>query len=1051
MKRQSQPNPGKWAVFSLVAVGIFMSTLDGSIVNIALPAIMADLGASLSVIEWVMMIYLFIVSSLLLSFGRLSDIRGRRWVYSRGLIVFSVGSLLCATAHSAGWLIGARAFQGLGAAMIMSCTPALVIDIFPLEERGKAMGMVGAVVASGLTVGPALGGWLLHIASWPLIFYINIPIGLANAVVVNRWLKGSHADLTRPESFDLAGAFLLAFTVGCFLLAMTHAYAWGYGSWRILGLFGLSGVGLIALGTWLIRTPHPVIEPSIWRIRLFTLPVIAGLLLFVSLFMVVFLMPFYLMHPQGMAENRAGLIMVTLFVFLSVFSPLSGTLSDRMGTRFLCTLGMGILALALYQLSWLSPEAPLITVISRLALAGIGTAVFISPNSAITMSAVPPKYKGVAAATVATARNLGMVLGIAVAGAIFNSVFYQLSGGQDLRVYSPELEGAFMNAFHYAMLTGAGIALLNVAVCFLRGRETPVAQGQRAIAKKPVAANPAPTDPPALTGAIKDFEHRNPSKETCHMHKPFRVQAVLFDFDGTLTWPGALDLGPIKSKLGCPPDQPILEFISRIPDSKKQSSAHALLDAYEMEAAAQARPNDGAEALLKYLRQKGLKLGILSRNTRAAVHQALQNFEAIDPSDFDIILSRSDPIDPKPSPDGVIQAAKRLGVPASEILVVGDFIFDIQAGQGAGATTVYLDNADQGPVPQSDFQITALKQAEAIVRLGLPMAGGKFPNDLLKRYLENFDFHDPSVLINPGIGEDTAAICMNGQELLILKSDPITFATDAIGQYAVLVNANDIATSGADPRWLLTTLLFPPGTTPSEGFAIMEDLKNVCKQWGITLCGGHTEITDAVTRPVVSATLTGTVERGRLIDKGKMKTGDTILLTKAVSVEGTSIIAREFSQKLARLGLSGEAVETAKGFLSKISILDEARIARDCPGTTAMHDVTEGGLATATEELSIAGNHRIRVWMEKIPVFEETRHICKLLGLDPLGLIGSGSLLIACDARYAKELMETLEKADIPVACIGEVLESGQGVEALKHGNAAEWPRFEVDEIARLF
>lgn len=1031
-----------------------MSTLDGSIVNIALPAIMADLEASLSVIEWVMMIYLFIVSSLLLSFGRLSDIRGRRWVYSRGLVVFSLGSLLCATARSAAWLIGARAFQGLGAAMIMSCTPALVIDIFPIKERGKAMGMVGAVVASGLTVGPALGGWILHIASWPMIFYINIPIGLANAVVVNRWLKGSHADVTRPESFDLAGAFLLAFTVGCFLLAMTHAYTWGYGSWRILGLFGLSGAGLIGLVTRLIRAPHPVIEPSIWRIRLFALPVIAGLLMFVSLFMIVFLMPFYLMHPRGMAENRAGLIMVTLFVFLSVFSPLSGTLSDRMGTRLLCTLGMGILALALYQLAWLSPEAPLTAVIGRLALAGIGTAVFISPNSAITMSAVPPKDKGVAAATVATARNLGMVLGIAVAGAIFNSVFYQLSGGRDLKVYSPELEGAFMSAFHYAMLTGAGIALLNVAVCFLRGRETSLARsrGPRARAKK-LAANPASQNTAPLTREIQKAgsPDRNPSKETCPMHKPFRVQAVLFDFDGTLTWPGALDLAPIKSKLGCPPDQPILEFIRRIPDPEKQTTAHALLDAYELEAAGHARPNEGAEDLLKHLRQKGLKLGILSRNTRAAVHRALQNFEAIGPSDFDILLSRSDPIEPKPSPDGVIQAGERLGVPASEILVVGDFLFDIQAGKQAGATTIYLDNADRGPVPQSDYQITELKQAKAIVRLGLPMAGGKFPNDLLKRYLENFDFHDPSVLINPGIGEDTAAICMNGQELLILKSDPITFATDAIGQYAVLVNANDIATSGADPRWLLTTLLFPCGTTPSEGFAIMEDLKNVCKQWGITLCGGHTEITDAVTRPVVSATLTGTVERERLIDKGKMKTGDTILLTKAVSVEGTSIIAREFSQKLLRLGLSMEAVETAKGFLSKISILDEARIARDCPGTTAMHDVTEGGLATATQELSIAGNHRIRVWMEKIPVFEETRHICGLLGLDPLGLIGSGSLLVACDGRYCTELMETLQKADIPVACIGEVLETGQGVEALKHGNAADWPRFEVDEIARLF
>jgi len=172
------PKTQNWLIFLMVAIGIFMATLDGSIVNIALPSIMADFSVPLATIQWVVMIYLLTVTSLLLSFGRLSDIRGRRFVYSLGLWIFSFGSFFCTIAPSAHWLIGARFFQGLGAAMNMACTPALLVDTFPEKDRGKAIGMMSSVVASGLTAGPALGGLLIHYFSWRAIFYINIPIGL---------------------------------------------------------------------------------------------------------------------------------------------------------------------------------------------------------------------------------------------------------------------------------------------------------------------------------------------------------------------------------------------------------------------------------------------------------------------------------------------------------------------------------------------------------------------------------------------------------------------------------------------------------------------------------------------------------------------------------------------------------------------------------------------------------------------------------------------------------------------------------------------------------
>jgi hydrogenase expression/formation protein HypE len=332
-----------------------------------------------------------------------------------------------------------------------------------------------------------------------------------------------------------------------------------------------------------------------------------------------------------------------------------------------------------------------------------------------------------------------------------------------------------------------------------------------------------------------------------------------------------------------------------------------------------------------------------------------------------------------------------------------------------------------------------------------PLLSGKLPNDLLRELLSEVVAEDPSILIHPGVGEDIAAVDVTGEEVLVLKSDPITFATDGIGQYAVMVNANDIATAGARPRWLLTTLLFPPGSTAALVFRVVRELQEFCRKWGIALCGGHTEITDAVTRPVVVGMMAGTVRRGDLIDKRGMRPGDSLLLTKGAAVEGTAIIAREFSGRLTSLGMAAADIRACRSFLDRISIIPEAGIAAAIAGTSAMHDVTEGGIATALEELSAAGGHRLRVDVGAIPIFPETRRVCRLLGVHPLGLIGSGSLLICCRNACRSRIEKALHRAGIPVACIGAVLEKGTGVEAVRNGRPARWRSFEVDEIARLF
>jgi Na+/melibiose symporter-like transporter len=309
-----------------------------------------------------------------------------------------------------------------------------------------------------------------------VIFYINIPIGIVTAILIARMLRGTQADVTAEETFDWIGALLLTLSMVCFLLAASHGYDWGYLSGRTLSLLGIS---LLSTGFFVrheIRTPHPVVEPSLFAIRLFTFPILSGITLFMSLFTVVFLMPFYLIHPCGYPVREVGLFMVVPFVFLFFVSPVTGSLYDRLGSRMLCTIGMTVLALALFSLSGVRCAAAPLPIVWRLALVGLGAAVFLPPNSSAAMTAVSATRRGIASSTVAAARNFGMVMGVALAGAIFNTCFYRFSGGLHLKVYRPELLPAFMSSFRYATGAGGVVAVIGAILAFLRGPD-PKARG----------------------------------------------------------------------------------------------------------------------------------------------------------------------------------------------------------------------------------------------------------------------------------------------------------------------------------------------------------------------------------------------------------------------------------------------------------------------------------------------------------------------------------------------------------------------------------------------
>jgi HAD superfamily hydrolase (TIGR01509 family) len=527
-----------------------------------------------------------------------------------------------------------------------------------------------------------------------------------------------------------------------------------------------------------------------------------------------------------------------------------------------------------------------------------------------------------------------------------------------------------------------------------------------------------------------------------------RIAAVLFDFDGTLTRPGALDFAAIRREVGCPSDRPVLEFIDSLDSAEERHDAHAVLDAHEMAAAALSEPAPGSETLLRQLTVHRIPCGILTRNSRRAVERALENFPGIGPETFAVIITRDTPVAPKPSGDGVHLAAAHFGVAVEEVLVVGDFIFDIEAGHRAGAVTAHVG----GNAPFiCHYAVDRLEELWEAIRLDVFLPPGKLPNDLLERFLAEFHTPDPSLVVPPGIGQDTAAVSPGANDTLVLTSDPITFVTGRIGHYAVLVNANDIATAGAVPRWLLATLLFPCRTTAGDIRQVIADLSRLCRAHGIVLCGGHTEITDAVTRPVINGTMIGTVMREHLIDKRRIAPGDRLLLTKAVAVEGTAILASEFAAELKRRGLPDEILLRARALVEDIAILPEAAVCRATPGVSGLHDVTEGGLATAVRELAAAASCGLRLFVDRIPVFDETRQICALMGIDPLGLIGSGSLLICCRPETAGGLSQRLAAAGVRATEIGEVTAAESGIRAEAEGGDVAWPVFEVDEITRLF
>ncbi len=330
---------------------------------------------------------------------------------------------------------------------------------------------------------------------------------------------------------------------------------------------------------------------------------------------------------------------------------------------------------------------------------------------------------------------------------------------------------------------------------------------------------------------------------------------------------------------------------------------------------------------------------------------------------------------------------------------------------------------------------------------GLPV--GKLPGELLGRLIDAYASIDSSVVVGPGIGGDAAAIDL-GATTLVVKSDPITFASESPARYLVDVNANDLACLGATPRWMMVTALLPVGTTEGEAEAHFRELRDACVERGVSLVGGHTEVTSSVRRSILVGVLIGETRSGTLLRPGGARPGDVLLLTKALALEGTALVARELGDRLRDI-VDPAIVDRAANLLTDpgISVVPEAMAVLEAGGVTALHDPTEGGLATGVRELALAAGCGATVDRDAVPVLPETAAIAAALDLDPLGMLASGSLLLAAGAEAAERLISTGDGIGVRLTRIGEVTDRPGRFTLRVAGVEQELPVYESDEVTR--
>jgi len=469
-----------------VAMGIFLATIDGSIVNIALPTLQTDLQTTFGLVQWVVLGYLLTVTILLLSIGRWADMVGKKRIYAAGFILFTLGSLACGLSVTIWMLIAARVFQAIGASMMMALGTAIITESFPPNERGKALGISGLMVSIGIIAGPSLGGVILGKLTWHWIFFVNLPIGIIGTFMVLKFVPNIIPGIR--QKFDFVGATLLLISLSSLLIGLTMGEVTGYGSIQVIALLGVFLVSLVAFLLVEKSSPNPMIDLAIFRSGLFSINLITGFITFVGIAGTTLLMPFYLENVRGYSPQVIGLMMAVVPVTLGVAAPLSGILSDKFGTRPLTVIGLGILITGYAAISTLQVDTSIAGYMLRYVPIGLGMGMFQSPNNSAIMSSVPRERFGVASGLLSLTRTLGQVTGIATLGAVWSGFILSanhLAGQSVLVAAAADQVSALQGTMRVVMFTVIFAFLLSLTAWWAerKGRNRIVDPMEETIAK----------------------------------------------------------------------------------------------------------------------------------------------------------------------------------------------------------------------------------------------------------------------------------------------------------------------------------------------------------------------------------------------------------------------------------------------------------------------------------------------------------------------------------------------------------------------------------------
>jgi EmrB/QacA subfamily drug resistance transporter len=411
----------KWFILINVLIGATMSALDVSIVNVAMPTLKSDFNTTMAVVEWVAMSYMLTLTIFLPFFGRLADMFGRSRLYNAGFVVFTVGSLFCGMATSAAYLIVARVLQAIGAGLLQANSVALITQAFPSTERGKAIGIQGAVQAIAMAVGPFVGGILIATVGWRAVFYINIPIGILGTIAALLILPPNQK-VEKKESIDYLGTIFFAAGLAFLVLVFNEGVKLGWGSNTIIVYFLHA---CILLGLFILtelRVKHPLIDLKLFRNSTFLIGNLTGMMSYYVLFAVLFLMPFYFERVLNLSPVLTGTLLMPIPLAMALVAPLSGHVSDRYGSRIMTASGMLVSAIACFALLFLGLHVHLAVLVAELVLLGVGMGMFTPPNNSAIMGAAPREKLGLAGGVLNMMRSLGLIFGVDISGVIFTTL-----------------------------------------------------------------------------------------------------------------------------------------------------------------------------------------------------------------------------------------------------------------------------------------------------------------------------------------------------------------------------------------------------------------------------------------------------------------------------------------------------------------------------------------------------------------------------------------------------------------------------------------------------